>query len=161
LAWLLNLVETFYISVSLLNIHGAMASTSHTSSTAIATIIVIITILICSLIVTIGLLIWKRRLRQRSSTGSKVAGYDLPELYFSPATNRSLEPKVRGAESSYSVEKSVHAFSKQPQATHALFRGKVKRQSTTIAKTFLGIDNASFLRALVAHQGIYKSNSTA
>jgi hypothetical protein len=136
--------------------HGAMAFTSHPSSPTTAAVIAIVSILLCALIFTIGLVFWRRGHTRRCSIGSKEAGNHPEENRSSSATNRSLQLTVRDTELG---GQSGISFINEPLAIHEIFRGGEKGEIAGIAKTFLGIDNASILCTLVAHQGIYKSDS--
>jgi hypothetical protein len=136
--------------------HGSMAFPSHPSSTTTAAVIAIVSISLCALILTIGLVFWRRRHTRRCSIGAKEAGNHPEENRSSPATNRGLQLTVRDTE--LGGQSGIY-FVKEPLAIHEIFRGGEKGQIAGIAKTFLGIDNASFLCTLVARQGIYKSDS--
>jgi hypothetical protein len=136
--------------------HGAMAFTWHLSSTTTAAVIAIVSISLCALILTIGLVFWRRAHSRRCSIGSKEAGNHPEESRSSPATNRSLRLTFRDTELG---GQSGISFINEPLVIHEIFRGGEKGQIAGIAKTFLSINNASFLCALVAHQGIYKSDS--
>jgi hypothetical protein len=136
--------------------HGAMAFPSHPSSTTTAAVIAIVSILLCALILTIGLVFWRRGHTRRCSIGSKEAGNHPEENRSSPATNRSLQLTVRDTE--LGGQSGIYLVN-EPLAIHEIFRGGEEGQIAGIAKTFLGINSASFLGALVANQGIYKSDS--